>query len=303
MTDAQRMTDAQEQDTMNIPQSRKRHRLRWLDSGGIIGLITVISFVFIATFAPALAPHDPLKQSLADSRTPPIWHTDGGWDYPLGTDTLGRDLLSRIIYGSRVSLTVGFFGMLIATSIGLVLGMIAGYQGGRLDMIIMGVVNIILSLPYLLFVVVFAAIFGRSLFNVILIFGIIDAPLFTRLTRGEVLRLRNSVYVEAAQGVGVPTSQILWRHLLPNLIGPLLTMATFEMSAMILYEAGLGFLGLSVPPSIPSWGNMLAGGRKYLTNAPWIATLPGLAIMICALGVNLMGDWLRNVADPRTRVR
>jgi len=276
-------------------------RLLWRDRSGMLGLTLFVLVAVAAVFSPWLSPHGPLDQHLSISKQPPACPADGNWDYPLGTDNLGRDLLSRVIYGSRVSLTVGFFGVLIAGSIGLVVGLISGYAGGRVDGIIMGAINIILALPYLLFVVFIAAILGRSLLNVILIFGITDSPIFARVTRGEVLRIRRSGYVESAKSVGVSEWRILFDHIMPNLIGPLITLATFEMSAMIFYEAGLGFLGLSVPPSVPSWGNMLSAGRKYLTSAPWIATWPGLAIMFTSLGMNLLGDWLRDVLDPRLR--
>jgi ABC-type dipeptide/oligopeptide/nickel transport system permease subunit len=189
----------------------------------------------------------------------------------------------------------------IAWLMGMLVGLVAGFFGGRVDAIIMGFINLILALPYLLFVVVIASILGRSLVNVILIFGITDSPIFARTTRGEVLRVRESGYVESAMSIGVGQWRILFDHILPNLIGPLITVATFEMSGMIFYEAGLGFLGLSVPPSVPSWGNMLEAGRKYLTSAPWISAWPGLAIMVTALGMNLLGDWLRDVFDPRLR--
>jgi ABC-type dipeptide/oligopeptide/nickel transport system permease subunit len=276
-------------------------RLLTRDRSGMLGMALFLLVVFTALFASQIAPHDPLQQNLRLSKQPPAWSEAGSWDYPLGTDNLGRDLFSRIVYGTRVSLTVGFFGVLIALSIGLLLGLVAGYIGGRVDNVIMGVTNVFLALPYLLFVVVIASIMGRSLLNVILIFGITDAPLFVRITRGEVLRIRKSGYVESAVSVGAGRRRILFDHILPNLIGPLITVATFEMSAMIFYEAGLGFLGLSVPPSVPSWGNMLAAGRQHLTTSPWIATFPGLAIMITALGMNLLGDWLRDVMDPRLR--
>ena len=284
-----------------------RQRLRYLgrllgrDRSGVLGIALFLLVVIAAIFSPWIAPHDPLQQNLRAAKQPPAWTAEGSWEYPLGTDSIGRDVFSRIIYGSRVSLTVGFFGVLIASSLGLVIGLVAGYLGGRADNIIMGFVNLLLALPYLLFVVFIASVLGRSLLNVILIFGITDAPIFARITRGEVLRIRQSGYVESAISIGARTPRILFDHILPNLIGPLITVATFEMSAMIFYEAGLGFLGLSVPPSVPSWGNMLANGRQYLTIYPWIATYPGIAIAVTALGMNLLGDWLRDVLDPRLR--
>jgi ABC-type dipeptide/oligopeptide/nickel transport system permease subunit len=271
------------------------------DRSGALGLIMFLIVILSAVFAAQLAPHDPLKQNLRNAKKPPAWSEKGSTQYPLGTDNLGRDLLSRIIYGTRVSVTVGFFGVLIAGSLGLTIGLISGYIGGRVDNMIMWGVNMILALPYLVFVVFIAAILGRSLINVILIFGLTDIPIFVRITRGEVLRMRESGFVESAMSLGATRARILFDHILPNLIGPLITIATFEMSAMIFYEAGLGFLGLSVPPSVPSWGNMLAEGRKYLTIYPWIATFPGLAIVFAGLGMNLLGDWLRDVLDPRMR--
>ena len=276
-------------------------RFLWRDRSGVIGLLMFLTVVFAAVFAPVITPYDPLEQNLRDAKMPPAWQAEGDWAHPMGTDNLGRDLFSRVIYGARVSLTVGFFGVLIAGTLGLVLGAVAGYLGGRVDAAIMSLVNLVLALPYLLFVVVIAAILGRSLINVILIFGITDSPIFARVTRGEVLRIRQSGYVESAVSAGAGTGRIIFDHIIPNLIGPLITLATFEMSAMIFYEAGLGFLGLSVPPSVPSWGNMLAAGRQYLTSYPWIATWPGLAIMWTSLSMNLLGDWLRDVLDPRLR--
>ncbi len=276
-------------------------KLLWRDKAGMIGLIMFLTVAAAAIFAPWLAPYNPLKQDLRSAKIPPAWTERGDISHPLGTDNLGRDILSRIIYGSRVSLTVGFFGVLIACSLGLLIGLISGYAGGRTDNMIMAGVNLILALPYLVFVVFIAAILGRGLLIVILIFGFTDIPIFVRITRGEVLRIRESGYVESAMSIGASKWRIIFRHILPNLIGPLITIATFEMSAMIFYEAGLGFLGLSVPPSVPSWGNMLATGRKYLTIYPWIATFPGLAIVFTGLGMNLLGDWFRDVLDPRMR--
>lgn len=277
-------------------------RLLWRDKSGMLGLGIFLSIVFIAVFAKQLSPHDPLQQNLSASKQPPAWYEDGNWDHPLGADNLGRDTLSRIVYGARVSLTVGFFGVLIALILGIVLGLLAGYLGGWVDSAIMALVNIILTVPYLVLVVVIAAILGRSLINVIWIFGLTDSPVFVRVTRAEVMRIRESGYVESAVSVGAPTWRILFDHIMPNLVGPLITLATIEMSAMIFYEAGLSFLGLSVPPSVPSWGNMLTLGRQFLiTGQTWLAIYPGIAIAITALGMNLLGDWLRDVMDPRLR--
>jgi len=276
-------------------------RLFWRDKPGLLGLIMVLILVFCAVGAPWITAYDPVKPNLRDAKKPPVWMENGIKGHLLGTDNLGRDLFTRIIYGSRVSLTVGFLGVLMACSAGMAIGMAAGYFGGRIDALIMGLVNMILALPYLVFVVFIAAILGRSLLNVILIFGLTDIPIFVRIARGEVLRMREAGFIESAQSVGASTFRILSTHVLPNLIGPLITLATFEMSAMIFYEAGLGFLGLSVPPNVPSWGNMLAVGRQYLTIYPWFATFPGLAIVFAGIGMNLLGDWLRDALDPRLR--
>jgi ABC-type dipeptide/oligopeptide/nickel transport system permease subunit len=276
-------------------------RLLWRDKSGLVGLTIFLVIIFSAIFASALSPHDPLKQDLYASRQPPVWTEEGSAEHILGTDNLGRDIFSRIIYGSRVSILVGFLGVSMAFSLGIIIGLVAGFKGGRTDNIIMTITNMVLALPYLVFVVFIAAVLGRSLLNVVLIFGLTDIPIFVRVTRGEVLRLREEGYIEAAISIGQKTPAIIFKHIMPNLLGPLITLATFEMSAMIFYEAGLGFLGLSVPPNIPSWGNMLAEGRQYLTVYPWMSIYPGLAIVITGFSMNLFGDWLRDVLDPRMR--
>jgi ABC-type dipeptide/oligopeptide/nickel transport system permease subunit len=266
----------------------------------VFGLLLVVIPIIWAIGAPLLAPHDPFDQNLRTAQFPPFWMEGGSAEFPLGTDFVGRDVFSRLIYGARVSLTVGFGGVTVAMLIGVTLGLIAGFYGGWIETGIMGAVDILLSLPYVLLVVVIAGIFGSSLLNVILIFGIIDFPLFARMTRGEVLRLRDSEFIEAARMVGASEWFILRYHVAPNLIGVLITVATFEIANMILLEAGLGFLGLSVPPTTPSWGNMLAEGRNYLATAWWLANFAGIAIMATTLGTNLLGDWLRDVLEPRT---
>ena len=284
-------------------RARIRSGLRLLlrSKGGTVGALVFVMLVVLAVFAPWIAPHDPLQQTLSDSRTPPFFADGGSTEYLIGTDDLGRDILSRIIFGTRVSLGVSLGGVGIAITLGMTIGLIAGYRGGTIDAVIVGFINLVLSLPYLLFVVFFATVVGRSLLNVILIFGFTSIPVFARVTRGEVLKLRESTFIEAARNVGVPEGQILRLHLLPNLVGPLATLATFEISAMILYEAGLGFLGLSVPPSTPSWGNMISSGRGVLAIRPWISLAPGFAIVVAGLGLNLLGDWFRDALDPRSK--
>lgn len=276
-------------------------RLLWRDRIAIVGILIFLSVVVAAVFAPVLTPYKPLDQNLYASKLPPAWITGGSWEHPFGTDNLGRDMFARIIYGARVSLGVSFFGALIAAFLGVLLGSIAAYAGGRLDEVIMAPINLVLSLPYLLFVVFIASVLGRSLINVILIFGVTNSPIFARVTRGEVLRIRQSPYIESAISAGAGWARILIIHILPNLVGPLVTLMSFQISAMIFYESGLGFIGLSVPPTVPSWGNMLAEGRRYLTSYPWLTTFPGLAIMYTSLGMNLLGDWIRDISDPRIR--
>lgn len=288
-----------------LPKHKPWYQVWWRsyyrDPGAIIGSVIVVLLVITAVFAEQIAPHTPGQGSFDVARLPPVWQAGGNPAHILGTDRSGEDIFSRIVYGSRVSLTVGFFGALLAASIGVTLGLLAGYLGGRVDAVITAGVNVILSVPYLVLVIVAAAVLGRSLINVILIFGITDAPIFARLTRGEVLRIKSSEYVESAYSLGASSPRIILFHILPNLVGALVTLGTFEMSSMIFYEAGLSFLGLSVPPEVPSWGNMLTVGRPLLQSMPWVAIWPGVAIAVTSLGINLLGDWLRDVLDPRLR--
>lgn len=269
------------------------------DKGALIGLAIIALMIFCAVFADVLAPYGQTEGDFATAKLPPAWEEKGLSNHLFGTDQLGQDVFSRVLYGSRVSLTVGFLGVLLASTLGMSAGLLAGYRGGWVDKIITSIVNVILSIPYLVLVVVVATIFGRNLLNVILLFGVTNSPIFIRLTRAEVLRIKQQAYVEAARSLGAHHGRIILHHILPNLAGSLITLATFEMSAMIFYEAGLSFIGLSVPPEVPSWGNMLSLGRKFLTIYPWIALFPALAIALTALGVNLFGDFLRKALDPR----
>lgn len=254
----------------------------------------MVCMVALALLAPIVAPYPPALQDLERSKRPPAWVATGTSANPLGTDQLGRDILSRIIYGTRVSMMVGAGGVALALGLGLIVGLAAGYARGWVDEVAMRLADIQLSLPYLLFVVAIVGVLGPGLRNVILVFGIADFPLFARVARGETLRLRAAPFVEAAVANGASQARILLRHLVPNMASVLIVVTTFEMAAIILYEAGIGFLGLSVPPTVPSWGNMLADGRNYLTTSWWIATFPGLAILCATMGINLLGEWLRS---------
>ncbi len=282
---------------------RRLWRLLRRDAAGMTGFLMVVAIVTIAAFAPWIAPYGPTEGEFLSARLPPAWMEGGSSAHLLGTDQLGQDVFSRIVFGTRVSLMVGVLGALLAVSIGVTLGLLAGYFGGWFDSLITSFTNLLLSIPYLVLVIVIATVLGRSLTNVILLFGITGSPVFVRVTRGEVMRIKRLAYVEAAVGLGASSARIIPLHLLPNLVGPLLTLATFEVSAMIFYESGLGFLGLSVPPEVPSWGNMLALGRQFLTIYPWLAIFPGVAIALTALGINLFGDWLRDALDPRAQER
>jgi ABC-type dipeptide/oligopeptide/nickel transport system permease subunit len=290
-------SDAHAGEGLFSPRRLTRELLR--SPAGLVGLALVLLVTGAAVFAPWVAPYGPSEADFLAARIPPAWNPEGSMAHLLGTDQLGQDLFSRIVYGARVSLLVGVFGVTLSLAIGVTLGLLAGYFGGWLDTVITAFTNLLLSVPYLVLVIVIATILGRSLTNVILLFGVTSSPVFIRVTRGQVLRLKQLAYVEAARGLGARPARIIPRHLLPNLVGPLATLATFETSAMIFYEAGLGFLGLSVPPEVPSWGNMLALGRRFLTTQPWMAIFPGLAIAVTTLGINLIGDWLRDAIDPR----
>jgi peptide/nickel transport system permease protein len=267
---------------------RARVNSRLLVGGGI-----VTGILALALLAPIVAPYPSALQDLSRSQQPPAWVASGTPANLLGTDQLGRDILSRIIYGTRVSLIVGAGGVGLALGLGLIMGLLAGYTRGWVDEVAMRLADIQLSLPYLLFVIAIVGVLGPGLRNVVLVFGIADFPFFARIVRGETLRLRAAPFVEAAVANGASQARILLRHVLPNMATVLIVVTTFEMAAIILYEAGIGFLGLSVPPGIPSWGNMLADGRNYLTTSWWIATFPGLAILCATIGINLFGEGLR----------
>ncbi len=260
------------------------------------GLVIIFLFIFMAIFAPLISPYDPLIQDISQRLKPP------SMAHPLGTDQLGRDVLSRVIYGSRISLIVGFSAVFISGIIGITLGMVSGFYGKWVDTIIMRLADIQLSLPFILLAIAIMAVLGPGLKNIILVLGITGWVIYARIVRGETLKTRNIDFVNAALALGNNDIRIIFRHILPNVLASAIVVATLEMARMIIMEAALSFLGLGIQPPTSSWGTMVADGRDYITNAWWLITFPGLAIMITVLGINLFGDWLRDSLDPKLRL-
>jgi peptide/nickel transport system permease protein len=269
-------------------------------SGGIWPLFIIFGiFTAVAVFAPLLAPFDPDAQNLLARLKPPGTEA-GGKLYVLGTDQLGRDLLSRIIYGARISLFVAALSVVVSTFIGTWLGLIAGYYRGKVEVVIMRIVDIVLSIPPLLLAIITVAVLGPGLKNLILVLGFTRWPRYARVAYGQTLSVANMPYVKASRFIGLRTRRILWRHIAPNIIAPLIVVATLEFGLMILFEAGLSFLGLGVQAPTPSWGSILSTGRNYMAIAWWIATLPGVCLFLLVLSVNMIGDYLRDRFDPRS---
>jgi peptide/nickel transport system permease protein len=262
---------------------------------GVAGLIAVIALILVAVFAPVLAPHDPTEVHTRLRGAPP------SAEYPLGNDSIGRDVLSRLIYGSRVALTVGLGAITIALTIGVAIGATAGYFGGGLDQVLSRVVDTLMAFPTLALLITLNAVLGGSLLTVVVIIGMTQWASYARVSRAEVLSLREREFVAAARGIGAPTNQIMTRHVLPNMVGPLIVLASLDIGAIIILESALSFLGLGVKPPTPSWGGMLADGRAFIRTYPHIAIVPGLAITMSVLAFNLVGDGLRDALDPRGR--
>jgi len=265
----------------------------------LVGALVIVASVVLAALAPALAPVDPIRNDLLARLAPPMWMEGGSARHPLGTDTLGRDVVSRLLYGARVSLLVGFAAVLVAGVVGVALGLVAGYYGGRLDDLLMRVGDVQLAFPVLVLAIAVLSVLGASLGNVIIVLGLTGWVTYARITRAETLSLRHRDFVEGARALGARDAAILWRHILPNVLPPITVVATFSVARTIIAEASLSFLGLGIPPPAPSWGAMLDEGRNYLTTGWWLALFPGLAILALVLGINLVGDWLRDALDPR----
>ncbi len=273
----------------------------WRSKSGVIGLALVCLAVATAVAAPWLAPADPENQDITEMTLPPMWMAGGSARHVLGTDSLGRDVLSRIIFGSRVSLLVGLTAVCVQGTIGILLGLVAGYYGGRAEAIIMRIADIQLGVPTLILALSVMAVLGSSLQNVILVLGVTGWVMWGRVVRAEVLTVREKEYAEAARALGASNLRQIFRHVLPNVRATMIVVGTLEIPRMIISEASLSFLGFGVPPSVPTWGSMVTDGRDYISTAPWIAAFPGVAIALTVLGINLFGDWLREILDPRQR--
>lgn len=293
------MTDLSLSGPPGAPALRSRAR-RWLrNSGASVGGAIVLIAILCAVAAPLLAPYDPYLQDLPMRLKPPVWAAEGSWTHILGTDQLGRDYLSRLIYGSRISLLIGFGTVLISGSIGILLGMLAGFYGGRFDLVISFFITVRLAMPIVLVALAVVGLIGSSLTVVVAVLGLLLWDRFAVVARATVMQLRDSEYIIAARSYGGSDSRIMLRHVLPNILGPILVVFTLEIAHAILLEAALSFLGLGVQPPLPSWGLMIAEGRNYVFFTPWVITIPGVALVVLVLGINLLGDGLRDLSSPR----
>jgi peptide/nickel transport system permease protein len=264
----------------------------------VFGAGVLLFIVVVALLAPLLAPHDPYAQDLGKRLIPPIWHETGSWAHPLGTDQLGRDYLSRLIYGTRISLLIGLSVMAMSAMIGASLGLAAGYFGGRVDLAITFIITTRLAMPVVLVALAVAALAGSSLRIVILVLGLLLWDRFAVVTRSSTMQVRALDYVAAAQAVGCSTLRILLTEVLPNIANALIVVATLEMAQAILLEAALSFLGLGVQAPLPSWGLMVAEGKEYMFFSPWVITIPGVALFMLVLAINLLGDGVRDLTAP-----
>jgi peptide/nickel transport system permease protein len=273
---------------------------------GIIGIVLVMAAVICAVGAPWFSPHDPTEINVRSRLLPPAWMEDGNPDYLLGTDQLGRDLLSRLIYGSQISVIVGVAGVIVSLVIGVVLGMISGYMGGIVDALISRILDTFMAIPFILLALAVVGVLGvgqgSGLWTLIIVLGVTGWVTFARVVRGEVLTVKQREYVEAARSIGQTGFLIVLRHVLPNVTASIIVLSTLQIATVIIAESSLSFLGLGVQPPTITWGTMLAEGRDHLATSWWLATFPGIAISLTVLGTILLGDWLRDVLDPRQMV-
>jgi peptide/nickel transport system permease protein len=268
----------------------------------LFGLAVVLGVIVTAATAPWVAGFDPIEQDIGNRLQPPGWPDASGARHVLGTDHLGRDLLARVIFGARPALLVGFAAVAISGVLGMVTGLVSGYFGGRVDDVIMRLADVQLAFPFILLAIAVIGVLGPSLTTIIAVIGVSSWVVYARVVRSAVLSLREREFVQAALALGSRDSRVLFRHILPNALTPWLVVATLDMARVIVIESALSFLGLGVQPPTPTWGGMLADGRVYISTAWWLATFPGLAILLTVLGINLFGDGLRDTLDPRLKV-
>lgn len=294
----------------NVNLSPKRRLPRFWEAlfsspAGLAGALIMLLMVIVAIFAQQLAPFDPDQLALRSRLKPPSFHAmrEGEAPHYFGTDSMGRDLFSRVLYGARISLLLGLTASLLGSITGVTLGMLAGYCGGRVDSVISWMINVQMAFPFTLLAIFIIAIFGGGLDKLIVVLAWATWVNYARIMRGQVIAIKNSDYVHAAYTMGARSQRVMFLHILPNAVSPLTVVATFTFASVILQEAALSFLGLGVDIRIPTWGSILSDGRSYLQDAWWIATLPGIALLITALGANLFGDWLRDYFDPRLRIQ
>jgi peptide/nickel transport system permease protein len=267
----------------------------------LFALSIIGAFVLCALLANVLSPADPEEQSLRQRFTPPVWDERGTWKHVLGTDRLGRDLLSRIIWGSRVSLTAGVLTVLLASAFGAGVGLVAGYHGGRVDAALMRITDATMSFPVILLALILAVTVGPSFVNVVIAIAVILWARYARVLRGQVLTLMELDFITQARIAGASAWRIILRHLFPNTFNTLMVLVTLQVGYVIIVEASLSFLGAGIPPPTPAWGSMIAEGRDFITSAWWVSFFPGLAILLVVLAFNLLGDWLRDTLDPKLR--
>jgi peptide/nickel transport system permease protein len=267
----------------------------------VVSIGIIAAFVLVAILAPLLSPADPYEQSLRLRFRPPVWEERGAWAHPLGTDRLGRDMLSRIVWGSRVSLAAGVVTVLLASAFGAAVGLVAGYYGGRVDATLMRVTDATMSFPVILLALILAVTIGPSFTNVVIAIAVILWARYARVIRGQVLTLMQLDFIAQARIAGASGWRIITRHLLPNTMNTLVVLVTLQIGYVIIVEASLSFLGAGIPPPTPAWGSMIAEGRDVVTSAWWVSFLPGVAILLVVLAFNLLGDWLRDTLDPRLR--
>ncbi len=269
--------------------------------GVLIGVTIVAAVILIALSAPLIAPHDPYHQDLMNRLVPPVWDARGSWEHIFGTDHLGRDYLSRLIYGARISLLIGIGAALISGLIGTLLGVAAGYFGGRVDMVVTFLITVRLSMPVVLVALAVVAIVGGSLQVVIMVLGLLLWDRFAVVMRSSTLQIRSMDYVAAAQAVGCSTTRVLMTEIMPNVVNNLIVIATLEIAHAIILEAALSFLGLGVQPPLPSWGLMVSEGKDMMLFEPWLITIPGVALFLLVLSINLLGDGARDITAPENR--